>query len=172
MANFQSTKTGQFIEDILNQFLTQQGDNSTPIYLTEGGSVHPGTLIPVTTLPSYVGMIIHSTTLADEGAVKAIYGGEAWIMHSGYFLYGAGGSTPNRNMADGGSADAIVVQHTHGYSGITGNNNVNHTHSFTTGNQSANHTHTFSGTTNATGVDGRNANMPPFKNVFIWERIA
>lgn len=43
-----------------------------------------------------------------------------------------------------------------------------------TGTQSANHTHTYSGTTGgASGaVSGTNRNIPPYKNVYIWERTA
>lgn len=44
----------------------------------------------------------------------------------------------------GGSRDAIVVQHSHGFSGTTGNESNTHTHSVSgnTGIQSNNHTHT------------------------------
>jgi hypothetical protein len=97
------------------------------------------------------------------------------------FITGAGstygvGST-------GGSANAIVVSHTH--TGTTDGQNVNHTHSynrldsvgaggnvtlvagdswnFATGNtdeNSVNHNHTF--TTASTGGSGTNANLPPY----------
>lgn len=37
---------------------------------------------------SYVGMIIHSTTLESEEAVKAMYGGKKWEKVGGQFLIG------------------------------------------------------------------------------------
>lgn len=268
MANYQSTKTGAFIEAILTQFAAQKGDESTPIYLAGGGTASPGTFQPVEN--SYVGMIIHSTTLDTESKVKAFYGGDQWVQHTGYFLYGANnGVTANTASLDGGTKDAIVVDHTHtfttgdqsadhthtatvgnqdpanhnhSFSGTTNDNNASHHHgtgssehgyftvtagpvtddigsalsgsgySFprratngnqwggkaTTGNQSANHKHTYSGTTgnqsanhkhsvtlgnqsashhhsgttDPVGIPGNGANMPPYKNVYIWERIA
>jgi hypothetical protein len=41
----------------------------------------------------------------------------------------------------GGSADAIVVSHTHPYSGTTGGQSADHSHSGTTGGQSVSHDH-------------------------------
>ena len=144
MANYQSTKTGAFIEAILTQFAAQKGNESTPIYLAGGGTASPGTFQPVEN--SYVGMVIFSTTLDTESKVKAFYGGEGWLQHSGCFLYGATtGVTAGVISPDGGTKDAIVVDHTHTFT--TGNQSANHTHTATVGTQDANHTHSFSGTT-------------------------
>ena len=52
---------------------------------------------------SYVGMIIHSTTLDTMQKVIDFYGGTTWIQHSGYFLRGASsGVTANSAVKDGG----------------------------------------------------------------------
>jgi hypothetical protein len=94
------------------------------------------------------------------------------------FVVGAGG---NYNVAStGGSADAIVVSHTH--TGTTGGQSQDHTHKygsasnwgssqpnafdarntgdFATSGTSNDHTHNF--TTNAAGSSGTNANLPPY----------
>ncbi len=63
---------------------------------------------------SYVGMIIHSTTLDTEAKVIAIYGGSSWIQHSGYILRGASsGVTPNIARKTGGNDNSIVPYHRH-----------------------------------------------------------
>jgi microcystin-dependent protein len=97
------------------------------------------------------------------------------------FVTGAG--TTYAVGSTGGSANAIVVAHTH--TGTTDGQNVNHTHSynrldsvgaggnvtlvagdswnFAVGNtdeNSVNHNHTF--TTASTGASGTNANLPPY----------
>jgi hypothetical protein len=83
----------------------------------------------------------------------------------------------------GGSADAIVVAHTHTYSGTT-NTTGAHTHTYQmkaiTGgaagggdalnlglgvyntSSAGDHSHTFSGTTASTGSSGTGANLPPY----------
>jgi microcystin-dependent protein len=104
------------------------------------------------------------------------------------FIVGAG-STYAVN-ATGGSADAIVVAHTHTYSGTTSTASLTGTFtaskpanatgvfgveattispggdgaqaSATRYNMDASHNHTFSGTTASTGSSGTNANLPPY----------
>ena len=119
--------------------------------MSGGSNTVPGVFSPVSS-PSHIGMIIHTTTLDTEDKVKAVYGGTTWILHQGYFLYGAeSGATvvPNQAVATGGSKDATLVSHSHSISLTSGNNSGNHTHSvsITSGNQSANHTHSVSGNT-------------------------
>jgi hypothetical protein len=98
----------------------------------------------------------------------------------------------------GGSADTIVVSHTHTYSGTTGGQSVDHTHqyfagngtgapgyptaegdgnnelasSITTSGTSVDHNHSFSGTTASAGVSGTNANLQPYIVVYMWKRTA
>lgn len=95
----------------------------------------------------------------------------------------------------GGSADAIVVSHTHTYSGTTASNGV-HNHNTnisqdTTGgsllsfaqqqfdnnsmvvtSDAGSHNHTYSGTTASTGSSGTNANLQPYIVVRMWKRTA
>lgn len=85
---------------------------------------------------SYVGMIIHSTTLDTETKVIAIYSGTTWIQHSGYFLRGASSNVvANNAQKTGGNDNAIVPYHNHttassGTCTITSSGA--HTHSYST----------------------------------------
>lgn len=92
----------------------------------------------------------------------------------------------------GGSADAVVVSHTHTYSG-TVDSAGSHSHtvsssqldtlaggtaskytvagSTSTGTAGA-HQHTYSGTTASTGSSATNANYQPYITVYMWKRTA
>ncbi len=121
------------------------------------------------------GMIIHSTTLSTEADVIAAYGGEHWIQHKGYFLYGDNaGVSANNAVADGGEAN-----HT-----LTVEEMPSHTHKvrYTGGNANGNN-----GGMPGTSVDATpgyndliianegggqpHNNMPPYKKVYIWECV-
>ena len=151
-------------------------------FLTGSGTWANATIPP----QSYVGMVIHSTTLDTQAKVIAQSGGTTWIQHSGYFLRGAtSGVTANSATMTGGSDDAVVVKHTHtqnphnhapangtnfGVYGATGTNQF-----FFQGGTSNNGN--FTGATspvapaiNETGVDGTGKNIPSYKSVYIWER--
>ena len=131
-----------------------------------------------------------------------LWSGSSASIPSGWLLCDGSNSTPDlRNRfvvgagstyavgATGGTADAIVVSHTHTYSGTTDNTaltgsfptsagDTTYTGVFTRGTQysgngqnaqpnyivnfNASHTHTYSGTTNSTGSSGTNANLPPY----------
>ena len=107
-------------------------------------------------------------------------------------LYGAG--------TEGGSADAVVVAHTHTVAG-TATSAGAHTHKLrcdqdaqytSSGTRSwtvhkaesgasgtvgitdskGAHTHPVTGSADSTGVSGTNANLPPYKAYYIWERTA
>lgn len=135
---------------------------------------------------SYVGMIVHSTTLDTEAKVKEIYGGTTWIRHSGYFLRGASsGVVANSAAITGGSDDAIVVKHSHNVRVRLLNGGSQDSYgipfpetlvSRTFGSQ-----FTISGGIAALGNDqpvsvqdagnnGTNKNIPKYKSVYIWER--
>lgn len=156
---------------------------SSPSDLSSGDSLATliGKLQAYINTRSYVGMIIHSTTLDTQAKVKAQYGGTTWLQHSGYFLYGASSgvtaSTENdlHNSADGGEAN-----HT-----LTVEEMPSHTHKvrYTGGNANGNN-----GGMPGTSVDATpgyndliianegggqpHNNMPPYKKVYIWERTA
>lgn len=137
---------------------------------------------------SYVGMIIHSTTLDTEAKVIAQYGGSTWVQHSGYFLRGAAsGVTANSATKTGGSDDAVVVAHTHTQNahshspahgtnfGVYGSQGTNQFFFQGGTNNNGNFTDATSSVApiiDETGVDGTNKNIPNYKSVYIWERTA
>lgn len=153
-------------------------------FLTGGGAWANITIPP----QSYVGMVIHSTTLDTEAKVIAQYGGTAWIQHSGYVLRGAtSGVTANDATKTGGNDNAIVVKHTHTQQphwhapangsnfGVYGAQGVDQF--FFTGGTSNNGnftaaTSSVTAVNNETGEDGTNKNIPNYKSVYIWERTA
>lgn len=121
---------------------------------------------------SYVGMIIHSTTLDTEAKVKAVYGGTSWTAIEGAFLLGT--SSAHTIGSTGGEEThtltiAEMPSHSHGVnSGATvfangGANDVSQT--------AGSRTYTYLGISNTGGGQAHN-NMPPYKTVYIWERTA
>jgi hypothetical protein len=126
-----------------------------------------------------------------------LWSGSVASIPSGWALCNGSNGTPDlRNRfvvgagstyavaATGGSADAIVVSHTHTFSGTT-NTTGSHTHLvysggfsgsiFSVGDSDGNilqyseptsaagaHSHTVSGTTESAGSSGTNANLPPY----------
>lgn len=171
--------------DVSNKTVTFSTPSS-PSSLASGDSLATliGKLQAYINNRSYVGMIIHSTTLDTQAKVKAQYGGTTWIRHSGYFLYGATSgvtaSTENdlHNTADGGE-----TTHT-----LTVNEMPSHSHSVSSGwadlagtdrivYSAKNGEYNDYGLGNvqfiqSTGGGAEHNNMPPYKNVYIWERIA
>lgn len=128
---------------------------------------------------SHIGMIIMSTTLNTMAKVIAIYGGTTWIQHSGYMLRGAtSGVTANSATSNGGAETVTLTvdqipSHTHpnpsdgafiinksvtsGYAMAFGAGSYNRTSASATGSRGGGQAHN---------------NMPPYKNVYIWERTA
>ena len=123
-------------------------------------------------------LISHNT--ADGGSEDAVvvshthtYSGTTGANDVGH--YHGTGSTDNAYfaMTNGGIGDEDG-------GGISGTGNVYPRRGdggtwggkSTTGTQSANHTHTYSGTTSSNGESGTGKNMPPYKDVYIWERVA
>lgn len=148
-------------------------------FLTGGGTWENVVIPP----QSYVGMVIHSTTLDTEAKVKAQYGGTTWIQHSGYFLRGAasgvtandatktGGNDTHSHGLDDGYAQAIA---TGGYfyekyrvvSGVASSIKFSIGVQETTGGQDVGYVIPLGGDTSA------ESNVPSFKSVYIWERTA
>ena len=128
---------------------------------------------------SYVGMVIHSTTLDTMAKVIAQYGGTTWIKHRGYFLYGASSNVvANSAKATGGeSTHTLTVNempsHNHavssGWADLTGTDRIVYS--------AKNGGYNDYGLGNvpfiqSTGGGAAHNNMPPYKNVYIWERTA
>lgn len=151
-------------------------------FLTGGGAWVNVTIPP----QSYVGMVIHSTTLDTEAKVIAQYGGTAWIQHSGYFLRGAAsGVIANSATTTGGSDDAVVVKHTHtqnphshtpsngtnfGVYGASGTSQFFFQGGTSNNGNFTGATSTVTPAINETGADGTGKNIPAYKSVYIWER--
>ena len=143
---------------------------------------------------SYVGMIIHSTTLESEEAVKAMYGGKKWEKVGGQFLIGddykkttQGSSTVIGGKylagATGGSETVTlnikqIPRHTHSIGVMTSQKEAPNMGlseaGLKTGGGFANRLMVSGGNYNAsiTGSSQEHNNMPPYKVVYIWERTA
>lgn len=126
----------------------------------------------------YVGMIIHSTTLNTEAKVIAEYGGEHWIQHTGYFLYGDNaGVTDNNAVADGGEANHTLTveempSHRHnvssGWEDAAGTDRL--VYSAKNGSYQDHGVGAVNFIENTGGGQPHN-NMPPYKKVYIWECV-
>ena len=121
---------------------------------------------------SYIGMIIHSTTLDTETKVKAVYGGTSWSKIEGVFLLGE--SAAHAIGSTGGEETHTLTideipPHSHSFNaGATcfangGTNDVAQV--------AGDRSYQYLAIGNAGGGQAHN-NMPPYKTVYIWERTA
>ena len=118
---------------------------------------------------SYVGMVIHSTTLNTEAKVKAYYGGTKWIQHSGYVLRGATSGVTSNSATKTGGTDSVT---------LTVNQIPSHTHDYAMISSSVSYKDTAVGETygektresGARGGGQAFSNIPNYKSVYIWER--
>lgn len=141
-----------------------------------------------------VGSIYINAAVATNPGTLLGFG--TWVSFgSGRVLVGvdSGDSAFNTLGETGGSKDAIVVSHSHSFSGDTSSAGV-HNHdivtsaggagdfrvrddtgpirgTYQTSNAGA-HTHSFSGNTSGSGVSGTNANLQPYITVYMWRRTA
>jgi hypothetical protein len=143
-----------------------------------------------------VGAIYTATVATNPGTLLGF--GTWTAFGAGRVLIGNGGGFSAG--ATGGSADAVVVSHTHTYSATTSTASLSGTFEASKpaaasgivsiaatglaggadGAQStvtrysvdASHSHTVSGTTASSGVSGTNANLQPYVVVYMWQRTA
>lgn len=142
------------------------GDESK--FLT-GGGTWANVVIPP---QSYVGMVIHSTTLDTEAKVIAQYGGTAWTAIEGMFLLGSS-STHAIGSTGGEETHTLTIDeippHSHSFNaGATcfadsGSNDVSQV--------AGSRNYQYLAIGNTGGGQAHN-NMPPYKVVYIWERTA
>ena len=123
---------------------------------------------------SHVGQIIFSTTLDTEDKVLAVYGGTHWSKMEGVFLLGASDSYPAGST--GGSADGYLLKHDHSFqyqdTNSASSGGSYHVASGSDVSIGLSHIDTKYGTTGYAGniENAANANMPPYRAVYIWER--
>lgn len=130
--------------------------------------------------PSHVGMVIMTTMLDTMEKVIAVYGGVTWIQHSGYLLRAdTTGITANNPTADGGEATHTLTveempSHRHDLIRQLQPPSYNYGCVQASGSIS-NSSYQGSGATQYTDYAGggqAHNNMPPYKNVYVWERTA
>lgn len=168
------------------------GNNTTAIATTAFVQAALAALYPVGSIYTNATNSTNPGTLLGFGTWTAFGAGRVQVgFDSGNALFDTAEET-------GGSADAIVVSHTHTFSGTTSSAG-SHQHeqssgvvgTFGTGgsysrgqyggsgsgtvdltNSAGSHDHTYSGTTSSTGSSGTNANYQPYITVYMWKRTA
>jgi hypothetical protein len=167
------------------------GDSSAKAASTEFVQLALRAVYPVGSIYINAGATTNPATLLGFGTWTAFGAGRVMVgLNGSDALFDALEET-------GGSKDAIVVSHTHTFSGTT-DSAGSHAHeqrwgqgAGTTGDYRGNsffafstysangqtgvngeHAHTYSGTTASTGSSGTNANLQPYITVAMWKRTA
>ena len=150
-----------------------------------------------------VGSIYINAAVATNPATLLGFG--TWTAFAaGRVMVGLDGANAAFDTVEetGGSANATLPVHSHGYSGTTSTENVGHVHVNVSGGTgvvgpisgagggleegagspnyilenmglpNTTHTHTFSGTTDSQGGSPTNANLQPYIVVYMWKRTA
>lgn len=128
---------------------------------------------------SHIGMIIHSTTLDTMEKVIAIYGGTTWEKIEGMFLLGANDKY-KVNSTGGEEEHFLTIDElpSHGHP-VTNHQGEQIYHDYIGGNDELiriSSGYNVSGRSNpyyASNIGGSQPhnNMPPYKAVYIWERV-
>jgi len=160
------------------------GTSTTQIATTAFVQAALAAMYPVGSIYTNASVSTNPATLFGFGTWSAFGEGRVAIGNGGGFTAGA----------TGGSADAIVVSHTHTLTSVTTNTTGSHNHTYTrpsgtspqsgsdtqcyvstttdnTGN-AGDHSHTLSGSTDSSGSSGTNANLQPYVVVYMWKRTA
>jgi len=160
------------------------GTSTTQISTTAFVQAALAAMYPVGSIYTNASVSTNPATLLGFGTWSAFGEGRVAIGNGGGFTAGD----------TGGSADAIVVSHTHTLTSVTTNTTGSHNHTYTrpsgtspqsgsdtqcyvstttdnTGN-AGDHSHTLSGSTDSSGSSGTNANLQPYVVVYMWKRTA
>lgn len=160
------------------------GDSSTKLATTAFVQAALGALYPVGSIYTNAAVSTNPATLLGFGTWSA--------FGAGRFMVGldAGNAAFDTAQETGGSADAIVVSHTHSASSSVSDPGHNHTVGIqtktldqnagsaslagagTTTTSSANTGISVSTTVSSTGSSATNANLPPYIVVYMWRRTA
>lgn len=166
------------------------GTNNVAVLGATGDLVDLGSTMLNAIYP--VGAIYLSTANTSP---SAIIGGTWTAIQTGRVLLSEDAGVTYTAGDTGGSADSIVVAHTHTAGSLASDSNGAHTHGIdklgggapntnvvqsgtaessgdVTTLSSGAHTHTISGTTDSTGSSGTGANIQPYLAVYMWERTA
>lgn len=157
--------SGSNLKTINNQSLLGSGNISVG-----GGGLSIDDVYPI----GSIYMSVNSTS------PQTLFGG-TWEQIKDKFLLSCG-DTYN-NGATGGSADAIVVSHTHTFDrayalttdstqGIDRNSNAGQTGTKVNNLLQSNGGAIYRNTINSTGDSGTGKNMPPYLTVYMWKRTA
>ena len=121
---------------------------------------------------SYVGMIIYSRTLDTEEKVREFYGPGSWVQITGQFLLGQSSTYPVGSV--GGEATHTLTinempKHSHN---LHGSPNQGGTTSVSlNATLIGNNKFKTDGFVGSTGGTAPHNNMPPYRAVYIWERV-
>ena len=104
---------------------------------------------------------------------STLFGG-TWVQLKDTFLLACGDTYSNGST--GGSADAVVVSHTHDFTNggqaiTVASNSAIFTNGFGTGSH-WNGSNANTGTVASSGESGTGKNMPPYLAVYVWKRVA
>ena len=165
------------------------GDSSAKAASTEFVQLALRAVYPVGSIYINAGATTNPATLLGFGTWVAFGAGRVPVgLNAGDPLFDTLEET-------GGSKDAIVVSHSHTFSGTTSGQSADHTHNivtssggagdfrvrddtgsirgtYTTSGTSNDHSHTYSGTTSTQGSSATNANLQPYITVAMWKRTA
>ena len=151
------TKECKTLYNKLNTFVTKVINRDVPNKVYPIGSIY---------------MSVNSTNPSE------LFGGE-WERIQDRFLLASGSAYANGST--GGSANAVVVSHTHTQNQHRHELTGSKTSGFSSGNYlragsgsatDGQYTNYATPTINSTGEDGTGKNMPPYLAVFVWKRIA
>lgn len=126
---------------------------------------------------SYVGMIIHSTIFDTMDKVIAFYGGTQWNKIEGRFLLGQSSNYPINSMG-GEATHSLTINempahsHTTMSNDVQGNDPYGYTNPYNGLKRSLNKSYIQYDNTSSVGEGQAFNNMPPYKTVYIWERVA